>query len=89
MSQYLGRGVVSRGRVALTPALTTRVADLPYLTGDEGDLEAIVQGLDNIRSALADVPGLKFLSPADNVTSAEYVDDVRASRPSSDMTHDL
>ena len=81
MSQYLGRGVVSRGRMALTPALTTRVATLPYLTGDEGDLEAIIQGLDNIREALADVPGLKFLSPADNGTSAEYVDQVRASMP--------
>lgn len=90
MSQYLGRGVVSRGRMALTPALTTRVATLPYLTGDEGDLEAIIKGLDNIREALADVPGLKFLSPADNVTSAEYVDQVRVTRSqSSGRPHDL
>lgn len=76
MSQYLGRGVVSRGRMALTPALTTRVAELPYLRGNEGDLEAIIKGLDNIRGALASVPGLKFLWPPESVTSAEFVDEV-------------
>lgn len=76
MSQYLGRGIVSRGGIVLTPALTTRVAELPYLRGNEGDLKAITKGLDNIRGALAGVPGLKFLWPLESVTSAEFVDEV-------------
>ena len=76
MSMYLGRGVVSRGRMGLTPALTSRVMTLPYLRGDEGDREAIVKALDNIRNSLQDVEGLNFLSPADNITSDQYVEDV-------------
>lgn len=76
MSQYLGRGVVSRSHMAFTPALTTRVTELPYLRGNEGNLEAIIKGLDNIRGALAGVLGLKFPWPLESATSAEFVDEV-------------
>jgi cellobiose dehydrogenase (acceptor) len=75
MSQYLGRGVVSRGRMTISPYMSTMVSTLPYLR-DGGDKEAVIKGLDNIRNALKKVPGLVFLSPADNITSEQYVDDV-------------
>ncbi|CAI4215006.1 unnamed protein product [Parascedosporium putredinis] len=75
MSMYLGRGVVSRGRMGLTPALTSRVISLPYLKNGTNDLEALAKGLDNIRNSLADVPDLTFLSPADNITTDQYLED--------------
>ena len=34
LSQYLGRGVVSRGRMTITPGLDTNVYEHPYLHND-------------------------------------------------------
>uniref|UniRef100_A0A8H7NMC7 Glucose-methanol-choline oxidoreductase N-terminal domain-containing protein n=1 Tax=Bionectria ochroleuca TaxID=29856 RepID=A0A8H7NMC7_BIOOC len=72
MSQYLGRGSKSRGRMTLASDLSTVVNEPPYLHDPE-DIEAIITGLDNMREALSGVEGLTWLAPAANQTSREYV----------------
>lgn len=81
MSQYLGRGAVSRGRMTLTTALNTAVSVNPYLNNDE-DVEAVIKALDNLRDALSDVEGLVWTQPPPDVSSRQYVDDVSANQDS-------
>lgn len=78
ISQYLGRGAKSRGRMTITSALNTVVSGNPYLN-DAEDKKAVVKALDNLRKALSGVEGLEWLQPAPGVTSQKYVDDVSAS----------
>lgn len=78
MSQYLGRGAKSRGRMTITPALTTVVSTVPYLH-DENDVQAVIQGIKNLKDALKDVPDLVWNQPPDNVTVEDYVNDVSMS----------
>jgi cellobiose dehydrogenase (acceptor) len=75
ISQYLGRGATSRGRMTITPALTTVVSDVPYLK-DPNDKEAVIQGLANLQKALSNVNGLVWNHPAAGITPRQYVDDM-------------
>lgn len=75
MSQYLGRGAVSRGRMTITSSLNTVVSEAPYLR-DENDVEAVIKGIENLQSALSSVEGLTFAQPPANVTAREYVEGV-------------
>ncbi|RGP81314.1 cellobiose dehydrogenase [Fusarium longipes] len=75
ISQYLGRGAKSRGRMTITSALNTVVSENPYLN-DAEDKKAVVAALDNLRKALSGVQGLEWLQPAPGVTSQKYVDDM-------------
>jgi cellobiose dehydrogenase (acceptor) len=79
ISQYLGRAT-SRGRMTITPSLTTIVSDVPYLK-DANDKEAIIQGLVNVQNALKTIPGLVWQQPSANVTAKQYIDDVRTPHP--------
>ena len=72
MSQYLGRGVTSRGRMSIDSNMKTHVAEHPYLR-DENDVAAVVQSIENIRHALKGYANLTFAVPADNQTTADYV----------------
>lgn len=72
LSQYLGRGVVSRGKMGITRGLTTTVAEHPYLH-DEGDLEAVIEGIQKVVDALSEVPDLQWVLPPPNGTVADYV----------------
>ncbi|KAJ1333220.1 cellobiose dehydrogenase (acceptor) [Microdochium nivale] len=72
LSQYLGRGAKSRGRLTLTPTLGVTVSTLPYLK-DNSDVAAVVQGIKNMQAALNKVPNLTWLSPAPGQTAEDYV----------------
>ncbi|KAI1327173.1 carbohydrate-binding module family 1 protein [Xylariaceae sp. FL0255] len=73
MSQYLGRGATSRGRMTITPALSTVVSTLPYLN-NEYDKEAVIQGIKNLQASLANVKNLTWTYPTPNITVEEFVD---------------
>ncbi|KAI1344937.1 cellobiose dehydrogenase [Xylariaceae sp. FL0016] len=75
MSQYLGRGSVSRGRMTLQPTLSTKVSDAPYLK-DKVDAEIVVKGIESLRKAITGYTNLKWAFPASNVTSQAYVDSI-------------
>lgn len=75
LSQYLGRGSTSRGRLSITSGLTMTVSDVPYLkTAD--DKAAVVQGIKNLQAALAHDPQIQWLYPASNQTVEDFVDAV-------------
>ncbi|KAF3004614.1 hypothetical protein E8E14_008457 [Neopestalotiopsis sp. 37M] len=73
MSQYLGRGSTSRGRMAITAQLSTVVAEHPFLR-TAGDKEAVLKSLDNLRVALSPVKNLTWALPLANQTTEDYVD---------------
>lgn len=75
LSQYLGRGAVSRGRLNILPDLTIAVTQVPYLR-DANDIAAVVQGIKNVQQALSGVKNLTWLQPAPNVTPEDYVKNV-------------
>ncbi|KAI1380835.1 hypothetical protein F4677DRAFT_199933 [Hypoxylon crocopeplum] len=78
MSQYLGRGQTSRGRMTITPGLSTQVAIPPYLREDN-DKAAVIQGIENLRNALKTVANLEFQFPSTNQTTQAYVDGIEVS----------
>ncbi|KAI5860128.1 hypothetical protein GGS23DRAFT_250254 [Durotheca rogersii] len=73
MSQYLGRGQTSRGRMTINAGLGTVVSTPPYLR-DENDKEAVIQGIENVRKALGATKDLVFRLPTQNQTTREYVE---------------
>ncbi|KAI0440680.1 cellobiose dehydrogenase [Xylaria telfairii] len=75
MSQYLGRGSTSRGRMIIRQELDTFVSDPPYLK-DENDKLAVIASIDGLRKALSGYPNLKFSFPPANQTTKEYVDSI-------------
>lgn len=70
LSQYLGRGKKSRGRITITPDLTMTVSDLPFVK-DSGDVAAIVQGIKNLKEVIAKNSKLTMKFP----TATESVED--------------
>jgi cellobiose dehydrogenase (acceptor) len=75
MSQYLGRGTVSRGRMTITKALTTVVSTLPYLQ-DKNDVLAVIQGIKNLQDSLKNVKNLTWALPAPGTTAEDFVNNV-------------
>ncbi len=75
MSQYLGRGVVSRGRMTINQLLSTEVSLHPYLHNDF-DKEAVIVGIKNIKAALSNIPNLTWIQPTANTTVEDFVNKV-------------
>ncbi|TGJ83688.1 hypothetical protein E0Z10_g5078 [Xylaria hypoxylon] len=75
MSQYLGRGSVSRGRMTITKALTTVVSTVPYLQ-DKNDVLAVIQGIKNLQTALSSVKNLTWALPAPDTTVENFVNNM-------------
>ena len=75
MSQYLGRGAVSRGRMTITPTLSTVVSTLPYLH-DENDVAAVIQGIKNLQASLANVKNLTWAYPTEGESIEDFVNNV-------------
>ncbi|KAJ9149671.1 Cellobiose dehydrogenase [Coniochaeta hoffmannii] len=75
MSQYLGRGAKSRGKMSITPALTTVVSDLPYLK-DPNDKAAVIQGIVNLQNALKGVKNLTWTYPNSSTSAADHVNNM-------------
>jgi cellobiose dehydrogenase (acceptor) len=78
ISQYLGRGKTSRGRITITPSLSMTVSELPFVNTD-GDVAAIVQGIKNLKAVVAKNPKLSMRYP----TADESVEDFVANYPNS------
>ncbi|KAF2235834.1 hypothetical protein EV356DRAFT_98225 [Viridothelium virens] len=72
ISQYLGRGAVSRGRLTITPSLDMTPSTLPYLQNAD-DLAAVITGLERVVKALQTDPNITISVPSTNQTISEYV----------------
>lgn len=75
ITQYLGNGAISRGRLTITPQLNTQVSTAPYLR-NATDKEAVIQGIDFIRSALNKVQGLTWITPTADQSTTSFVNSV-------------
>jgi len=75
LTQYLGTGAVSRGRLTINSQLKTIVSKSPYLN-DDNDKAAVVQGIQNLRDSLASVSGLQWIKPSKSQSSAAFVNSV-------------
>lgn len=82
ISQYLGTGSTSRGRLAITPSLSMTVAEHPYLR-DQNDIDAVVAGIKDLQKILSAVPDLEWSSPAPDESAEDYVANVSLSLHSS------
>lgn len=78
LSQYLGRGKTSRGRITITPSLSMTVSELPYVN-TAGDVAAIVQGIKNLKDVVAKNSKLTMKYP----TADQSVEDFVAAQPNS------
>ncbi|KAK4107520.1 GMC oxidoreductase [Canariomyces notabilis] len=77
ITQYLGTGSLSRGRMTITRQLNTIVSTPPYLR-DEHDKEAVIQGLINLQESLKGVANLTWITPPSNVTAEQFVNSIPA-----------
>lgn len=75
ITQYLGTGTVSRGRMVIMPNMNTRVSVPPYLR-NQYDKEAVVQGVDYIRGVLSKIENLTWISPPANQTTQTFINNV-------------
>ncbi|KAF2728141.1 cellobiose dehydrogenase [Polyplosphaeria fusca] len=86
ITQYLGLGTKSRGRMDITPQLNTRVATAPYLR-DQYDKEAVVQGIEYMRGVLSKVQSLTWIVPTSSQTTTAFVNSVPTNPSSRGSNH--
>lgn len=86
ITQYLGNGAVSRGRLDITPQLATRVITPPYLR-DAHDKEIVIAGIQSIRDILSQVPNLTWVVPAPSQNTTAFVNSVPATVGSRGSNH--
>ncbi|KAK3375743.1 hypothetical protein B0T24DRAFT_206703 [Lasiosphaeria ovina] len=86
LSQYLGVGVVSRGRMSITADLDTNVLLHPYLH-DAFDKEAVIIGIKNLMAGLSIIPNLTWVLPPANTTVEAWVDSLIVSPSSRRSNH--
>lgn len=72
LSAYLGTGMTSRGRLGISSTLTTSILTAPYKR-TEGDIVAIVKGVDNMITAAKKISGVTLLYPSPTQTADNYV----------------
>ncbi|KAK1974001.1 fungal cellulose binding domain-containing protein [Colletotrichum cereale] len=75
ISQYLGRGATSRGRMTIGANLGTVVSTVPYLQ-DKNDVEAVIKGIENLQASLKNVPNLVWNYPPPGTTVRDYVNNL-------------
>jgi cellobiose dehydrogenase (acceptor) len=78
VTQYLGTGAVSRGRLTIRPNLNTVVSTSPYLH-DDNDKAAVVTGIENLQKALTGYANITWITPKPGVSASQFVNSVRLS----------
>ncbi|KAM7182813.1 cellobiose dehydrogenase [Rhypophila sp. PSN 637] len=86
LTQYLGTGSVSRGRLTINNQLKTIVSQSPYLN-DANDKAAVIQGVQNLRDALSKVSGLTWVRPTASQTSTAFVNSIPSNPGSRNSNH--
>ncbi|KAF2463115.1 FAD/NAD(P)-binding domain-containing protein [Lindgomyces ingoldianus] len=83
---YLGAGTISRGRMTITPQLTTRVSTPPYLR-DQYDKEAVIQGIEYMKGVLSQIPSLTWIAPTASQNTTAFVNSIPATPGSRGSNH--
>lgn len=72
ITQYLGRGKTSTGRVTMTPNLDLDISTLPYINTAE-DKAAIIAGINKVRKAFSNSSTISVVYPAANQTTEDFL----------------
>lgn len=78
LSQYLGRGQLSRGRATIKSDLSMSVSTNPW-TSNKNDISAVITGVQNLVDALSTVQNLTILEPPNGTNVADWVNAVSLS----------
>ena len=78
LTQYLGTGATSRGRLTINSQLKTIVSTQPYLR-DDNDKQAVIQGVQNLQDALKSVSSIGWVRPSKGGSAASFVNGVSGS----------
>lgn len=81
ISQYLGTGMTSRGRISIKENLNMATTISPYLN-NEYDIETVIAGVKSIMSSIANVSGISLVQPAAGVDAESFVNNYIESRRS-------
>ncbi|CAK5262202.1 unnamed protein product [Mycena citricolor] len=72
ITTYLSTGLKSRGRIGINAALNAMPIVDPWLN-DSDDKSVLIQGLNDIVSGMALVPGMQMVTPDNTTTISAYV----------------
>ncbi|KAJ3740086.1 cellobiose dehydrogenase [Lentinula detonsa] len=72
ITAYLSTGITSRGRIGIDASLRPQPLVEPWFE-DPGDEPVLLQGLEDIISNMASIPGMTMITPDDTMTMEEYV----------------
>jgi len=86
ITQYLGTGTTSRGRMTILGNLNTQVSTAPYLR-EALDKEAVIAGIDFMRTALSKVQGLTWITPTTGQSTSAFVNSIPATPGSRGSNH--
>lgn len=75
ITQYLGTGAQSRGRLSINKLLNMQATTAPYLHND-ADKAAVIAGLEKVQGYFKSISNLTWIRPAPNETATHYVDSV-------------
>ncbi|KAG6357061.1 hypothetical protein INS49_014938 [Diaporthe citri] len=75
LSQFVGRGSSSVGRLTINSNMTISYAEIPYFQTDDDKKACVIAGERMIAALRAD-PEISLVKPASNQTVAEYVNSV-------------
>ncbi|KAJ3037383.1 hypothetical protein HDV00_001749 [Rhizophlyctis rosea] len=76
LSQYLGTGKTSRGRLTITSNLRTVVSTPPWAQ-TAADVQAIADGLSVVYKALSKLPGIRWIYPSPGASDSDILNYVK------------
>lgn len=79
ITQYLGTGTTSRGRMGISSNMNTRVLTAPYLR-EAADKDAVIQGFEYMRGVLSNIQNLTWITPTANQSTTTWVNSVSTSQ---------
>lgn len=76
LTNYLGTGSVSRGKLSINNQLRTIVSQSPYLN-NAADKAAVVASIQSLRDSLSKVSGIQWVRPTASQATDAFVNSVR------------
>ncbi|KAK8003575.1 hypothetical protein PG989_003294 [Apiospora arundinis] len=86
ITQYLGTGAQSRGRLTINKLLNMQATTSPYLRNDV-DKAAVIAGLEKVQGYFKSISNLTWIRPAPNETATHYVNSLPATPATRGSNH--
>ncbi|KAK5653628.1 hypothetical protein OQA88_8658 [Cercophora sp. LCS_1] len=86
LTNYLGTGSVSRGKLTINSQLRTTVSQSPYLN-NAADKAAVVASIQSLRDSLSKVSGIQWVRPTTSQATDAFVNSIPANPGSRNSNH--